>query len=93
MLKREKQNFFVICDGGPDYHPKSYKNKMLYTKLWKEAGLDQLVVTCNATGWSVMNAIEQMWSQLRSSLTSVTLNYSFREDGVPSCNDTTNKTK
>ena len=81
-------NFFVICDGGPDYHPKSYKNEMLYTKLWKEAGLDQLVVTCNAAGWSVMNPIEHLWSPLSSSLTSVTLNYSFREDGVPPCNDT-----
>ena len=23
VFKREKQNFFVICAGGPDYHPKS----------------------------------------------------------------------
>ena len=46
-VQKGKTNFFVTCDGGPDYHPKSYKNEMLYTKLWREAGLDQLVVTCN----------------------------------------------
>ena len=46
-VQNGKKNFFVTCDGGPDYHPKSYKNEMLYTKLWKKAGLDQLVVTCN----------------------------------------------
>ena len=61
---------------------------MLYIKLWKETGLDQLVVTCNAAGWSAMNPIKHLWSPLRSSLTSVTLNCSFREDGVPPCNDT-----
>ena len=61
---------------------------MLYTKLWKEAGLDQLVVTCNAAGWSAMNPIEYLWSSLSISLTSVTLNCSFTEDGVPLCNDT-----
>ena len=35
---------------------------MLYTKLLKEPGLDQLVVTCNAAGWSAMNPIEHLWS-------------------------------
>ena len=35
-----------------------------------------------------MNAIEHLRSPLSSSLTSVTLNCSFREDGVPPCNDT-----
>ena len=85
-VQNGKTNFFVICDCGPDYHPKSYKNEILYTKLWKEAGLDQPVVTCNAAGWSAMNLIEHLWSLLSSSLTSVTC--SFREDGVPPCNDT-----
>ena len=87
-VQKGKTNFFLICDGGPDYHPKSYKNEMLYTKLWKEASLDQLVVTCNAAGWSAMNPIEHLWSPLSSSLTSVTLNCSFREDGVPPFNYT-----
>ena len=35
-----------------------------------------------------MNPIEHLRSPLSSSLTSVTLNCSFREDGVPPCNDT-----
>ena len=35
-----------------------------------------------------MNPIEHLWSPLSSSLTSVTLNCSFREDGVPPCDDT-----
>ena len=35
-----------------------------------------------------MNPIENLWSPLSSSLTSVTLNCSFREDGVAPCNDT-----
>ena len=61
---------------------------MLCTKLWKEAILDQLIVTCNAVGWSAMNPIEHLRLPLSSSLTSVTLNCSFRQDGVDPCNDT-----
>ena len=28
-VQKGKTDFFVICDGGPDYHRKSYKNEML----------------------------------------------------------------
>ena len=51
-------------------------------------GLDRLVVTFNAAGWLAMKPIEHLSEPLSSSLTSVTLNCSFREDGVPPCNDT-----
>ena len=61
---------------------------MLCTKLRKEASLDQLIVTCNAVGWSAMNPIEHLWLPLSSSLSSVTSNCRFREDGVDPCNDT-----
>ena len=68
-VKKGKTNLIIISGGGPDYNPNSYKNIMLYAKLWKVSGLDQLIVTCNAAGWSAMNPIEHLWSQLSSSLT------------------------
>ena len=87
-VKRGKTCFTMIADGGPDYNPNSYKNEMLYAKLWEESGLDMLTVTCNAAGWSAMNPIEHLWSPLSSSLTSVKLKCSVRDDGVAPCNDT-----
>ena len=39
-------------------------------------------------GVSAINPIEHLWSPLSRSLTSVTLNCSFGEDGVLPCNDT-----
>ena len=53
-----KTCFMVIGDGGPEYNQNSYKNEILYAKLWSKSGLDMLVVTCNAAGWSAMNPIE-----------------------------------
>ena len=88
VVKKGKTCVTLIGDGGPDYNPNSYKNEMLYAKLWAKSGLDMLVVTSNAAGWSAMNPIEHLWAPLSSSLTSVKLKCSFREDGVPPCNDT-----
>ena len=87
-VKKGKTCLTVIGDGGPDNNPNSCKNEMLYAKLWEKSGLDMLVVTCNAAGWSTMNPIEHLWSPLSSSLASVKLKCSFREDGVAPCNDT-----
>ena len=93
-VKKEKTNLIIISDGGPDYNPNSYKNIILYAKLWKVSGLDQLIVTCNAAGWSAMNPIEHLWSPLSSSLTSVQLSDSFKENGIPPYADTDiNKTE
>lgn len=87
-VKKGKTIMTLLADGGPDYNPNGYKNELLYAELWKRSGLDQLSVMCNAAGWSAMNPIEHLWSPLSSSLTSVILDYSFRDDGVPPCNDT-----
>ena len=88
-VKKGKTCVTVIRDGGPDYNPNSYKKEMSYAKLWAKSGLDMFVITCNVAGWSAMNPIEHLWAPLSSSLTSVKLKCSFREDGVAPCNDTT----
>ena len=87
-VKKGKRNLIIISDGDPDYNPNSYKNIMLYAKLWKVSGLDQLIVTCSAAGWSAMNPIEHLWLQLSSSLTSVQLSGSFKENNIPPYADT-----
>ena len=38
----------------------NHKNLRLYAQLWKESGLDLLVITANASGWSAMNPIEHL---------------------------------
>ena len=86
--KRGKTIFIVAVDNGPDYSPNSYKNSMLYAQLWKESGLDQLIITANASGWSAMNPIEHLWSPLSSSLTFVQRRGINKEDSTPPCMDT-----
>ena len=81
--RRGKTIFIVIASKGPDYNASSYKNSMLYAQLWKESGLDLPAITENAPGWSAMNPIEHLWSRLSSSLTSVQLRSSNKEDGTP----------
>ena len=80
---RGKTIFIVIADNGPDYNASSNKNSMLYEQLWKESGLDLLIITANESGWSAMNPIEHLCSPLSSSLTSVQLRSSNKEDGTP----------
>ena len=45
-------------------------------------------VTSYAAGWSALNPIEHLWSKCSSQLTSVQLDSSLRDDGMPPCKDT-----
>ena len=81
--KRGKTIFIVIAENGQDYNANSYNNSMFYSKLWKGSGLDLLITTAKASGWSAMNHIENLWSPLSSSLTSVQLRSSNKEDVPP----------
>ena len=73
MRKIGKGNMIIIADNGPDYHPSSYKNLMLFGKLFKEANLDMPTVTTNPAGLSAHNPIEHLWSPCSNALTSVVL--------------------
>ena len=73
MQKIRKGNMIIIADNGPDYTPSSYKNLMLFGKLFKEANFDMLTVTTNPAGLSAHNPIEHLWSPCSNALTSVVL--------------------
>ena len=80
--KRGKRIFIVIAGSGPDYTTTSYKISMLYAQVWKDSGLDQLIITATASVWSAMNPVENLGSLLSSSLRSVQLRSSNKGDGT-----------
>ena len=61
---------------------------LLYACLFKKTRLDMLRIIRYAAGWSALNPIEHLWSICSSKLTSVQLDSSVREDGIPPCKDT-----
>ena len=55
-------NVVAIADGGPDWSVKGIGNLITLGMLWKDLGLDCLVVQCYAPGHSRFNPIERTWS-------------------------------
>ena len=47
--KGDKTNFIVVADSGPDYNAYSYENLRLYAQIWKESGLDVLMIKANGS--------------------------------------------
>ena len=52
----------IIVDGGPDWSPGSLLNNLFFFCLWRDAGLDILVVCSYAARFSAYNPIEHLWS-------------------------------
>ena len=87
-IKKKKSVLFLISDDGPDYNPNSVKNLLLYARLFKKTKVNMFGITSYAAGWSALNPIEHLWSKCSNKLTSVHLDSSVREDGIPPCKDT-----
>ena len=73
VLGENKKAVTIICDGGPDWTPKSTPNLMNFGRLWRDLNLDILILTACAPGHSRLNPIERSWAPLSKWLTGVTL--------------------
>lgn len=47
-----------IVDGGPDFNPQHMMNFIVYGRLWKDHGLDGLIITCHSPGNLAYNKID-----------------------------------
>ncbi len=74
------QNITAICNGGPDWTVKGAINFMVFGKLWRDLGLDSLILTCYAAGHSRFNAIERSLVTLTKWLTGVVLPLAVKEN-------------
>ena len=84
-VKNGKGVFIAFVDNGPDYNPTSVKNILLYSRLWRQSGLDFLVVGSHASGDSAYNCIGHGWALLSRRLTSVTLSATLEGEELPPC--------
>ncbi|KAJ8030165.1 hypothetical protein HOLleu_26495 [Holothuria leucospilota] len=80
------QSFAVlIADGGPDWNITSPLTQIACMRLWKDCGLDGLVLTSFSAGNSAMNPIEHAWAPISKLLTGVTLPDKVPGESLPPC--------
>ena len=63
----------LIVDGGSDYNVNHPVKEIFYGRLFRDTGLDGLIVTSYCPGHSSLNPIERLWGQVTKALTSVYL--------------------
>ena len=83
VSKEGKKAVTIICDGGPDWSPKSTPNLINFGRLWRDLNLDILILTSYAPGHSRYNPIERSWAPLSRWLTGVTLPISLEGKTSP----------
>ena len=79
VLGENKKAVTIICDGGPDWTPRSTPNLMNFGWLWRDLNLDILILTSYAPGHSRLNPTERSWGPLSKWLTGVTLPIALEE--------------
>ena len=82
VFGENKRAVTIICDGGPDWTPKSTPNLINFGRLWRDLNLDILILSSYAPGHSRHNPIERSWAPLSKWLTGVTLPIALK--GKPS---------
>lgn len=74
----------MIVDGGPDFNVSHITNMFYYSRFFKDADLDALVITSYCPGDSALNPIEHLWAPCTHALASVYLRLTL-EEAVPLC--------
>ena len=84
-VRNGKGIFLAYVDNGPDYSPASYKNLILFGRLWRGSNLDIFNVGSHASGQSAFNDIEHARALMSRRLTCVTLSACEEGDTVSPC--------
>lgn len=77
-LIKKRQNegvrfLVIISDGGPDYNPNHIINQLFWSKLFRQSGLDGMIVTTYCPGYSALNPVEHLWAPLTHAIAAVYL--------------------
>ena len=83
QVKNGKGIAFLKVDNGPDWNLHSVVNEFLFSRLWRESGLDVLGVVSYAARYTAYNNIEHSWSHVSRLLSSVVLPSVLDEDEEP----------
>lgn len=83
--KENKTAVSITCDNGPDWNFKSPLTHLYMGRLWRDIGLDYLVLVSFAPGHSAENMIEHAWAPLCKYLAGVTLPASLPGEDKPPC--------
>ena len=60
VVREGRTAVVIIVDGCPDWTPASLLNNLFFFRLWRDAGLDMLVVCSYAARYSAYNPIEHL---------------------------------
>ena len=69
--KQTKSVYMFLADGDPDFNPSHIANNLSYYWLFKKLDADILAVMTYAARYSAFDPIEQCWSPLSNTLSSV----------------------
>ena len=82
-VKERQKAVTSICDGVPDWTPKSTPNLIYFGRLRRDLNLDIFILTSYAQGHTRHNPIECSWAPLSKWLTSVTHAIALEEKTSP----------
>ena len=73
----------LLCDGGPDWSPKSTLTQFYLGRFWRDHNYDMLICVCHAPGLSRYNPIEHLWSPCSKWLAGVSLSACLPGEDTP----------
>lgn len=82
-VKERQKAVTSICDGVPDWTPKSTPNLIYFGRSRRDLNLDIFILTSYAQGHTRHNPIERSWAPLSKWLTSVTHPIALEEKTSP----------
>lgn len=72
-VQKGKTVAFILTDNGPDWQTSSLCNLLYFMRVWRDTGLDMLLLCSFAARHSAYNPIEHLWSPLSKHLAGVIL--------------------
>ena len=75
----------LLVDGGPDWSTSSLLNCLFFYRLWRDVGLDVLIVCSYAARCLSYNPIEHLWAPLSKHLSGVQFSAVASGDRKPPC--------
>ena len=85
VVMEQRTAVTLLVDGGPDWNTSSLLNCLFFYRLWRDVGLDMLVVRSYAARCSSYNPIEHLWAPLSKRLSGVQFSAVASGDRKPPC--------
>ena len=82
-VQKGKGAVSIVCDNGPDWSMKSLHTVFAMGRLWRDLGLDLLIICSFAAGHSAQNMVEHALSLLSRLLVGVTFPITLEGESKP----------